>query len=136
VFICGISELHLIFDVLDGNFERVVSQLDHAATQLSQQTALSRRMALILTDNAVELMLHHYASESLAQDFLCESGEELAKTRKIRDEVLGHQFVPKVNSHVQQIGSRKMKHCLPNSHTHFEMRPIMSAFCMKTSLTS
>jgi hypothetical protein len=78
-------------------FETVVSQLDHAATQLSQQTALSRRMALILTDNAVELMLHHYASERLEQDLSCGSHEEQAKTRKIRDEVLGHQFVPKVN---------------------------------------
>jgi hypothetical protein len=53
-------------------------------------------MALILTDNAVELMLHHYASERLEQ-LWCGSPEEQAKTGKIGDEVLGRQFVPKVN---------------------------------------
>lgn len=73
--------------------ETVANQLDVAAQLLSALDPIRARLALILTDNAVELLLHVEAEEAFSHSLRTNANESPPDCIR---EALGERFTPKV----------------------------------------
>lgn len=82
--------------------EKLVTQLDLAATFLSEGAPIKDRLALILVDNVVELLMHTRCTSD-SHDWLIQHGHAPERERKLRV-ALGEKFVPKV-AYLRSIGT-------------------------------
>lgn len=78
-------------------FHTCVEQLDMAAQQLSYQNAVADRLALILVDNIVELMVHRRCGDVFWADTMWQEIGDRKYSPSKRQEVLGEHFDPKVS---------------------------------------
>src|SRR6266404_2959244 len=71
----------------------IVEQLDRAATELGVNHPLNARMALILIDNAAELIIHRRCEDVVRADRKRGAPKLTAANRRL---ILGHCFAEKV----------------------------------------
>lgn len=75
-----------------------VEQLDLAATMLDKANPIKSRLALILVDNIVELLMHNKCEEEVYLDCLYTRHETRRITRKDRENALGKVFAEKAKA--------------------------------------
>lgn len=85
-------------------FYTAVEQLDLAAQQLQTQEPSTARLALILSDNIVELMLHQQCSDAVWRDRLYRHLNKMPLTPKRRTEIVGRYFGPKLGFCYRELG--------------------------------
>ncbi len=88
------------------SLRREIEQLAEAAHQLRKGTPTGARLALILVDNAVELLMHEKVKELFALDARMRNFQPRTFRRKKRDEVLAHfnEKVKVIVKHTEDIG--------------------------------
>src|SRR5438093_12293718 len=78
------------------HLSKLVEQLDLAAELLAAKSPIRARLALILVDNAVELLCHDRCEHSLAYDAACGPPEANRLAADEARSVLGKYFDPKL----------------------------------------
>jgi hypothetical protein len=74
----------------------IIEQLDLATEQLERRSPAYARFALLLVDNAVELMLHRICRNEMLEDDLMRAVGKAAYSDEFRERVLGQHFGEKV----------------------------------------